>query len=543
VACALTAAALPLVAACSSEEDAGATSGSADASARGTGGSTVGSGGTGSGGKHTSDGGTGGATVTDASARDARGAVDASGSDAADADAPRDAADADAGRRNRYLWQLPYGRSFAAHVAVDSTGAAIVSGTFFEAHPITLGATTLTSKGSADVMLSRVLPTGTIDWARSFGAAAEDYPVSFVVDPTDRITLTGLYNGAGNVGGPDLPTFAGTPGRYDVYVAGLSARGDYRWQATINTTMDCFPGPGIALASASNVFVVGNFMGTATIGGAQHVSSGSWDAYFTRFDLETGSLGAALVFGGTGDDRAIAAVAAPGDVVVFGTFHDQVTFPTSPPTVLTSAGGADVFVARVSSSGVMSRVVSFGGPGDEIIEEARGDSDGSIVIAGDFTSTSLSIFGGRNLSNHGGYDFFVGRLDPDLSEHWSESFGGSGDDRVRDMALGPGGEIAIAGEYRDTIGFGSDLHVATPPGDGGPAEIDIFLAKLSNDGAPEWSVSAGGPDQDRGLGVAVDASSSVFLTASFRSPVDFGGGEVLTPEKDQWASALVKFAP
>jgi hypothetical protein len=486
----------------------------------------------------------------DASA-DAAGLPDGrDGTSGEDGGGPADVRDAafDSGLRPHHLWQVYYGRSFAAHVAVDSAGAAIVSGTFFDSEPVVLGGTTLTSKGAADIMLSRVLTGGAVDWARSFGAAAQDHPVSFVVDSDDRITLTGLYNGTGNngtgnVGGPDFPAFAGTSGRFDVFVAGLSSRGDYRWQTTINTTDDAFPGPGVALNGSAGVFVAGHFKGAATIGSANHSSSGSWDVYFTRFDEPNGALGAALTFGGAGDDRAVAAVKTPSDVLVFGSFHDQVVFPTSPPKTLTSAGGADVFVARISVAGTMSSVVAFGGPGDETVQGARVDSNGSIVVAGDFSSPSLSVFGGAPLANAGGSDAFVARLRGDLSHIWSTRFGGDGDDHVRDLALGPSGEIAVTGEFQNSIEFAPRTHLAVRGSDAGPSAIDIFLAKLSQDGVPVWSLSAGGAAMDRGLGVAMDRVSSVYLVASFQSSTDFGGGDILTPPTGEWGSALVKYAP
>ena len=103
--------------------------------------------------------------------------------------------------------------------------------------------------------------------------------------------MTGLYNGTGNIGGPDFPPFAGTAGRFDVSIAGLTASGDHRWSKTINTTADAFAG-GIALDGAGNAFVLGHFIGTATINGAQRPSAGSWDVFLARFDDPTGTIGA-----------------------------------------------------------------------------------------------------------------------------------------------------------------------------------------------------------------------------------------------------------
>ena len=159
----------------------------------------------------------------------------------------------DAGPHPAFTWQVSYGQSYAAHVAVDSTGAAIVSGSFFDSSDITLGNTTLKSHGSADVMLSRVLADATVDWARSYGGTAEDYPVSFVLDAQDRIALTGLYNGTGNLGGADFPPFAGNAGRYDASIASFEKNGDPRWSQTITSNAEAFAGPGLAVDATGHL--------------------------------------------------------------------------------------------------------------------------------------------------------------------------------------------------------------------------------------------------------------------------------------------------
>jgi hypothetical protein len=383
-------------------------------------------------------------------------------------------------RRLRYVWQVPFDRSYAAHVEVDSHGAAIVSGSFFDTKDITLGKTTLHSNGAGDIMLARILAAGTVDWARSYGGIAEDYPVSFALGASDAITLTGLYNGTGNVGGPDFPAFAGTPNRYDVYVAGLDSSGNHRWSKTINANAECFAGPGLSVDGAGDVFLPGTFLGTATIGSADHVSTGSWDGFLARYDEPNGALGAVSTFGGTGEDRAGAALFDGKDVIVVGRFSGSVTFPTVPtPTTLVSAGGLDVFVAKLA---------------------------------------------------------------PDFSHTWSVGFGGDADDAVRDVAVGRDGTVALTGEFRDRVTFGADVWTAAHD-DAGPSQIDAFVAELSGAGAPLWSTTAGGTAPDRGLNIALDGLGGLYVTATFQSPVDFGGGDVLTPDPGAWASALVRYAP
>jgi hypothetical protein len=491
------------------------------------------------------DGGASGGSGTPAEASTGgRGPVPEAGTDAS-VEASRDAGK-DAGSGNHYEWQLFYDRSFAAHVEVDARGAAIVSGTFFDTKDIVLGATVLHSHGSADVFLSRVLPNGAVDWARGYGAAAEDYPLSFALDAQGRIALTGLYNGTGNIGGPDFPTFAGTPGRYDVFVAQLTASGDHVWSKTINTTADAFAGPGVSLDGSGDVLVAGSFKGTASFDPTTEAGpSVPWSAYTARHDQPDGTLGAAKTFGGTGDVRATAALFTGTDVIMVGTFAGQATFPTSPATVRASAGGLDVFVARGSTAGELTSVETFGGPGDEDVATARIDASKNLVIAGQFTSPTLSVFGAPALRNAGGRDAFVVKLTPALASIWAVSFGGDADDFVRDAAVGPGGVVAITGEFRDRIAIGADTWDAARAADAGagPSDIDVFVAKLDANGRPLWSFATGGPAPDRGLNIAVDGEGALYATASFQSAIDFGGGDVLTPDPGEWASALVKYRP
>jgi hypothetical protein len=451
-------------------------------------------------------------------------------------------AGSDAGKlpSGTFLWQVFYDRSFAASVAVDSKGGAIVSGTFFKDKDIRLGASLLSSRGQADIMLSRVLPNGMVDWARSYGAAAEDYPVTFVLDKTDRIYMTGLYNGTGNIGGPDFPPFAGTPGRYDISIAALTATGDHRWSKTVNGTADSFAG-AISLDDAGNAWVSGNFTGTATIGGTPHASAGSWDVFLARYDEPNGSVGPVLPFGGTGDDRSAVALFTGTDVILLGTFTDTLTMPTQVPKQLVSAGQRDIFVARVGLDGKMISATSFGGPGDEQIARAQIDQNGNVVIAGSYGSATLSVLGGDSLLNAGGLDVFVACLSSTLAHQWSKSFGSDADDLARDLAIGPAGVVVVGGEFRDRITFGDKMYDAKRA-DAGVSEIDAFVLELSEQGDVLWSYAIGGPAPDRTLGVASDSAGAIYATLTFQSPVDFGFG-MLTPDPGQWASALIKLSP
>jgi hypothetical protein len=103
--------------------------------------------------------------------------------------------------------------------------------------------------------------------------------------------------------------------------------------------------------------------------------------------------------------------------------------------------------------------------------------------------------------------------------------------------------LAITGEFRDHLQLGTSGWDATPSGDAGPTQIDFFVATLDANGVPSWSYAAGGPGQERGLGIAADSVGGLYVTASFTSSIDFGGGQVLNAAPGAFASALIRYAP
>src|SRR5262249_20657433 len=159
-----------------------------------------------------------------------------------------------------------------------------------------------------------------------------------------------------------------------------------------------------------------------------------------------------------------------------------------------------------TTAGVMTDVVAIGGPGDEDVARASLDANGDLVIGGTFSSPTVAIRGGPPLATAGGKDIFVAALSTSLEHSWSVRFGGAGDDHLRALALGRSDVVAITGEFASSIAFGDRTWHADGAADGAPGEIDFFVATLGEKGVPTWSLAAGGPSPDRGLGVAIDAS-------------------------------------
>ena len=111
------------------------------------------------------------------------------------------------------------------------------------------------------------------------------------------------------------------------------------------------------------------------------------------------------------------------------------------------------------------------------------------------------------------------RYDANGAYQWSQSYGGSDEQRFRSIAVDGAGNIAIGGWFEGLVNFGGDTLNA-------PNTIDSFVATFDTNGAHLASNAFGGPDEQRAYGVAWDPSGNVLVTGDFDGTIDFGGGPI-----------------
>src|SRR5262249_11415660 len=152
------------------------------------------------------------------------------------------------------------------------------------------------------------------------------------------------------------------------------------------------------------------------------------------------------------------------------------------------------------------------------------------VLTGEFYGSV--DFGGScgSFTTAGGWgvaDAFVAKFDPQGVCVWAQRYG----DRYEDVmhgshfgegvAVDPNGNVFVVGTFSNHLDFGCG-EIESAEG-----SLDIFLAKLTNQGVCLCSQRFGDGDTQRGRAVALDmngANSSVVITGEALGGVDFGGG-------------------
>jgi Glucodextranase, domain B/Beta-propeller repeat len=249
-----------------------------------------------------------------------------------------------------------------AGIAVDSAGNVYVTGFFNGSATFAPGQanqTTLTTAGDRDMFVAKYDFIGTLVWARRSGGTGADRGFSIAVDGSGNSYVTGLFNGTATFGpGQPNQTTLTSAGSDDIFVAQYDSNGALQWVKRAGGT-GSDGGLGIAVDGSGNSYVTGFFSVSATFAPGQAnqttlTSAGARDIFMVKYDsaglLQWAKQAGA---GGTNYDQGLGLVVdGSGNVYGVGYFNGTATFGQGEAnqTALTSAGGADIFVAKFAGT-------------------------------------------------------------------------------------------------------------------------------------------------------------------------------------------------
>lgn len=185
--------------------------------------------------------------------------------------------------------------------------------------------------------------------------------------------------------------------------------------------------------------------------------------------------------------------------------------------------GIDCGPSCAPCGGSLQYVDTFGDTNQENTRALAFDGDGNLIVVGRFLGTTN--LGGSDLTRAGtsdtATDIFVAKYGPTGAHLWSQRYGAALADGGNglDVAVGSRGEIAVAGDFNETVDFGGgDLTSA--------GRADAFVMMLESDGSHRWSKRYGSTEPDAARAVTVDRDGNVVVVGSFQETVDFGAGAV-----------------
>ncbi|MEW6271201.1 MAG: hypothetical protein AB1689_18115 [Thermodesulfobacteriota bacterium] len=359
-----------------------------------------------------------------------------------------------------HLWSKRLGGGgydVAYGVAVDGSGAIVLAGAFGGA--VDFGGGALTSAGGTDVVVAKYSPMGVVQWAKRFGAAADDAAYAVAVDGNDDVVLTGFFQGTVSFGGTAL---ASVYGGLDAFVVKLTGgAGAHVWSKNFACGSPDL-GYGIAVDAAGDVAVTGAFRGTMNLGGGVLTSAGLYDGFVVKLTAQGAHLWSKR-FGGTASDfgNGVAADDA-GAVIVTGSYAGTVDFGGG--ALASANGGVDAFLVKYSASGGHAWSKRFGHTATDIGYAVTVDASGNATAVGYFQATA--DFGGGALTSAGSEDAFVASYGPSGAHRWSKRFGGTSLDLLQGVAANADGSVAVGGLFAGVSSFGTGTLTSAGQADG-----------------------------------------------------------------------------
>jgi hypothetical protein len=303
---------------------------------------------------------------------------------------------------------------YGSSIVIDSDGNSYVTGAFsgsviFETSPST---TLISDSGSYDIFVARLDSSGNWLWATKAGGTSTDWASNIVIGPSGNSYVTGYFQGIAYFGTSPNIIELSSSGKDDIFVAKLDNSGNWQWATKAGAAgNNSDHGCAIAIDESENIFVTGYFQGTATFITNSIIltsTSNSIDIFVAKLDSSGNWLWAKQAGGTDWDSGNDIAIDTQGNCYITGDFSGRATFGS---TSLESSGGADIFVAKLDSSGNWLYAQQAGGSNTNADTGCGIDTDynGNIYVTGYFYSDD-AIFGDITLDTSGNSDIFVAKL-------------------------------------------------------------------------------------------------------------------------------------
>lgn len=282
-------------------------------------------------------------------------------------------------------------------------------------------------------------------------------------------------------------------------------------------------GKSITVDKDGNIYTTGEFSSSGDFdpgAGVFNLNTSPWDyQIFVQKLTSDGDLIWAKGFGGSGYDHgAKIRTDLDGNVYVTGWFENTVDFGGFTKTANSIR---DIFLMKLSSTGTVLWVETFGGAGYDFPMDLIIDDAMNVYLTGGFELSAS--FGNQTITSNGQTDAFVLKMDQGRNLIWVRTFGNSNFDAAVSVEVDQLGNVYTTGYFVGQVDFDPN-----PSNDYSLTSInssaDTYIQKLDAMGNLVWVKSIGAGWEDSPYDIHLDKNGDLYTIGRFGLNLDFDPG-------------------
>jgi len=262
-----------------------------------------------------------------------------------------------------YVWARDMGSNTpgnfvgARTVTTDASGNVLIGGFFQGTVVLDPGGTAAASTSAGDDgYILKLNSSGIYVWSKTLGSSGQDMINDLKTDASGNVYSTGYYFQSADFDPHPTNVYTVPGSSYDAFAWKLDASGNFVWAYGWGGVNGDY-GNSLYLDASANVFITGYFSGTVDFdpgsGGSYPLSSNGFsdDAYILKLNT-SGNFQMAIPVGGN-DSEAGKSIKVDGAGLIYltGSYLQTADFDPGLGTYnLTSAGSADIFIAKYSQT-------------------------------------------------------------------------------------------------------------------------------------------------------------------------------------------------
>jgi len=322
-----------------------------------------------------------------------------------------------------------------------------------------------------------------VNWQKMLGGTGLDGANDAKKTSDGGLIVTGYTKSADG----DL---TGNKGEEDILVAKLDASGNKQWVKNFGGSA-ADNGSAVVTTSDGGYIIAGT---TLSSDGDIPSNEGNSDLVILKLDA-SGNRSWVKTYGGSQLEETTSIISTPDGGYLL------LARTTSTDGIATgNHGGSDILLMKLNGSGEKQWVKLLGGSLNELPGQILATADGGYMLCGSSESKDGDIS-----NNKGGFDYLLMKLDASANKVWDKTYGGSGADYARGLAVPYNNEYVLTGNTNSTDGDVDTYH-------GGASDIWVVFTGAS--GVKLWDKTFGGPKEDYSSSIA-PGTDGRFIVAGF----------------------------